>query len=65
MPTMQTGTPHPAITAGKNDSLALCNKDLAPTQQQTWTWYNIFSFWMSDVHSLGDTWWPLAYFPWD
>lgn len=31
----------------------LTNDDLAPTRNQTWTWYNIFSFWMSDVHSMG------------
>ncbi|MCL6396311.1 NCS1 family nucleobase:cation symporter-1 [Pectobacterium carotovorum subsp. carotovorum] len=31
----------------------LCNEDLAPTRAQTWSWYNIFSFWMSDVHSMG------------
>ncbi|WP_410012504.1 NCS1 family nucleobase:cation symporter-1 [Sodalis sp. C49] len=31
----------------------LCNEDLAPTRQQDWSWYNIFSFWMSDVHSMG------------
>ncbi|MFP9231180.1 NCS1 family nucleobase:cation symporter-1 [Pectobacterium cacticida] len=31
----------------------LCNADLAPTRVQTWSWYNIFSFWMSDVHSMG------------
>ncbi|MFC3394411.1 NCS1 family nucleobase:cation symporter-1 [Brenneria rubrifaciens] len=31
----------------------LCNEDLAPTRVQTWSWYNIFSFWMSDVHSMG------------
>ncbi|MCV9878675.1 NCS1 family nucleobase:cation symporter-1 [Brenneria izbisi] len=31
----------------------LCNDDLAPTRVQTWSWYNIFSFWMSDVHSMG------------
>ncbi|MBQ4767607.1 NCS1 family nucleobase:cation symporter-1 [Pectobacterium versatile] len=30
----------------------LCNEDLAPTRTQTWSWYNIFSFWMSDVHSM-------------
>ena len=30
----------------------LCNDDLAPTRDQNWSWYNIFSFWMSDVHSL-------------
>ena len=32
----------------------LCNDDLAPTRDQNWSWYNIFSFWMSDVHSMGD-----------
>lgn len=41
----------------------LCNKDLAPlepsgslvskTLKQHWTWYDILSFWMSDVHSVG------------
>ncbi|WP_437890049.1 NCS1 family nucleobase:cation symporter-1 [Phytobacter sp. V91] len=31
----------------------LTNDDLAPTRDQNWTWYNIFSFWMSDVHSMG------------
>src|SRR5574344_256594 len=30
----------------------LSNADLAPAQQN-WSWYNIFSFWMSDVHSMG------------
>ncbi|WP_333584317.1 NCS1 family nucleobase:cation symporter-1 [Rivihabitans pingtungensis] len=31
----------------------LHNEDLAPLQEQNWTWYNIFAFWMSDVHSVG------------
>lgn len=31
----------------------LYNEDLAPLRPQTWTWYNIFAFWMSDVHSVG------------
>jgi nucleobase:cation symporter-1, NCS1 family len=31
----------------------LTNEDLAPLKQQTWTRYNIFAFWMSDVHSVG------------
>lgn len=30
----------------------LSNADLIPAQQN-WSWYNIFSFWMSDVHSMG------------
>ena len=31
----------------------LTNDDLAPVRKQHWNWYNIFSFWMSDVHSMG------------
>ncbi|HET7276807.1 MAG TPA: NCS1 family nucleobase:cation symporter-1 [Dermatophilaceae bacterium] len=31
----------------------LANEDLAPLAEQNWTWYNIFAFWMSDVHSVG------------
>jgi nucleobase:cation symporter-1, NCS1 family len=31
----------------------LTNEDLAPLAEQTWSWYNIFAFWMSDVHSVG------------
>jgi NCS1 family nucleobase:cation symporter-1 len=31
----------------------LTNEDLAPLKQQTWGSYNIFAFWMSDVHSVG------------
>jgi NCS1 family nucleobase:cation symporter-1 len=31
----------------------LTNEDLAPLKEQTWSWYNIFAFWMSDVHSVG------------
>lgn len=30
----------------------LANADLMPAEQK-WTWYNIFAFWMSDVHSVG------------
>ena len=25
----------------------------SPLCDQNWTWYNIFAFWMSDVHSVG------------
>ncbi|GAC67754.1 NCS1 family nucleobase:cation symporter-1 [Gordonia soli] len=32
---------------------SLTNSDLAPLREQKWTWYNIFAFWMSDVHSVG------------
>ncbi|WP_187298611.1 cytosine permease, partial [Rhodococcus sp. BS-15] len=31
----------------------LTNEDLAPLRKQTWTSYNLFAFWMSDVHSVG------------
>ncbi|MEV6064447.1 NCS1 family nucleobase:cation symporter-1 [Nocardia asteroides] len=31
----------------------LTNQDLAPLRKQTWGTYNIFAFWMSDVHSVG------------
>ncbi|NHI16131.1 NCS1 family nucleobase:cation symporter-1 [Microbacterium excoecariae] len=31
----------------------LANEDLAPLARQRWTSYNIFAFWMSDVHSVG------------
>ncbi|RQQ59423.1 NCS1 family nucleobase:cation symporter-1 [Burkholderia stagnalis] len=31
----------------------LYNEDLAPLKNQTWGAYNIFAFWMSDVHSVG------------
>ncbi|QIO08071.1 NCS1 family nucleobase:cation symporter-1 [Acinetobacter lanii] len=36
----------------KNYSPRLSNEDLVPAKQN-WGWYNIFSFWMSDVHSIG------------
>ena len=32
---------------------ALTNEDLAPLRMQTWGVYDIFAFWMSDVHSVG------------
>ncbi|WP_129336190.1 NCS1 family nucleobase:cation symporter-1 [Cellulomonas endophytica] len=31
----------------------LTNEDLAPLRHQRWSSYNIFAFWMSDVHSVG------------
>jgi len=31
----------------------LTNDDLAPLKKQRWGSYNIFAFWMSDVHSVG------------
>ncbi|RKN07412.1 NCS1 family nucleobase:cation symporter-1 [Streptomyces radicis] len=32
---------------------SLTNEDLAPVERQSWSSYNIFAFWMSDVHSVG------------
>ncbi|KPC51730.1 NCS1 family nucleobase:cation symporter-1 [Amantichitinum ursilacus] len=37
--------------AGYSDRLY--NEDLGPLKKQDWNWYNIFAFWMSDVHSVG------------
>jgi nucleobase:cation symporter-1, NCS1 family len=49
--TQSTGTEIP-----EGYSKRLYNEDLGSlvkTKQQTWSWYNIFAFWMSDVHSVG------------
>ena len=52
------GLPTPEHPAGvgliKPDyDLRLSNEDLAPLKKQTWNSYNIFAFWMADVHSVG------------
>ena len=39
------------VKPGYDDRLA--NEDLAPLVKQRWSSYNIFAFWMSDVHSVG------------
>lgn len=46
---------HPAGVAVIKESYdpRLTNEDLAPLAKQSWTSYNIFAFWMSDVHSVG------------
>ena len=41
----------PSMPAGYSERLY--NEDLAPLRHQTWGAYNIFAFWMSDVHSVG------------
>ncbi|GAB3284525.1 NCS1 family nucleobase:cation symporter-1 [Kineosporia babensis] len=41
----------PVIKAGYDPRLT--NDDLAPLAEQKWGTYNIFAFWMSDVHSVG------------
>ncbi|MDU5779806.1 MAG: NCS1 family nucleobase:cation symporter-1 [Pantoea sp.] len=53
MPNPQKHVSASAAEARARYSPRLTNEDLAPTRQQNWTWYNIFSFWMSDVHSMG------------
>jgi nucleobase:cation symporter-1, NCS1 family len=40
-----------AVKPGYDHRLA--NEDLAPLTKQSWGSYNIFAFWMSDVHSVG------------
>jgi len=47
----QTAGHDPNLPAGYSDRLY--NEDLAPLKNQTWGAYNIFAFWMSDVHSVG------------
>ena len=54
MPNPQKHVSASAAEARARYSPRLTNEDLAPTRQQNWTWYNIFSFWMSDVHSMGE-----------
>lgn len=66
MSTPPSGTPGPQAPAATSHTGAagesvikstyddrLTNTDLAPLKEQKWTWYNIFAFWMSDVHSVG------------
>ncbi|MXP56219.1 NCS1 family nucleobase:cation symporter-1 [Pantoea sp. Mhis] len=36
----------------KSYSPLLYNKNLAPIYNQNWSWYNIVSFWISNVHSI-------------
>lgn len=44
-----------AVPAGEPPTYdpQLTNEDLAPLRKQSWGTYNIFAFWMSDVHSVG------------
>jgi NCS1 family nucleobase:cation symporter-1 len=44
---------HPAVIIKPGYDPRLTNEDLAPLRHQTWSAYNIFAFWMSDVHSVG------------
>ncbi len=45
--------PTGAVAIKESYDPRLANADLAPLKKQTWSWYNIFAFWMSDVHSVG------------
>ena len=49
--TASRATSHANLPAGYDPRLT--NEDLAPLKAQTWGQYNIFAFWMSDVHSVG------------
>ncbi|MFG1696220.1 NCS1 family nucleobase:cation symporter-1 [Nonomuraea sp. NPDC049309] len=43
----------PTVAQAPPHDPRLTNADLAPLPKQTWSSYNIFAFWMSDVHSVG------------
>ena len=47
------GQPIGAGTVKPEYDPRLANEDLAPLREQSWSSYNIFAFWMSDVHSVG------------
>ena len=47
------GMPHGAGEIKVTYDPRLTNEDLAPLRHQRWSSYNIFAFWMSDVHSVG------------
>ena len=44
---------HPGVIIKPSYDDRLTNDDLAPLRDQHWSAYNIFAFWMSDVHSVG------------
>lgn len=44
---------HAAVVIKPSYDENLVNEDLAPLRKQSWGAYNIFAFWMSDVHSVG------------
>ncbi|MEW9528130.1 NCS1 family nucleobase:cation symporter-1 [Microbispora sp. NPDC049125] len=50
-PPLPSAQPAGLVKPGYDPRLA--NEDLAPLREQTWSSYNIFAFWMSDVHSVG------------
>jgi NCS1 family nucleobase:cation symporter-1 len=48
---MQQHPSHGQLPPGYSERLY--NEDLGPLKEKNWNWYNIFAFWMSDVHSVG------------
>lgn len=53
-PSALSASPHSGNARIKPSySPRLTNEDLAPLKHQTWGRYNIFAFWMADVHSVG------------
>jgi NCS1 family nucleobase:cation symporter-1 len=50
-PTVRYADDEPGLPPGYSPRLA--NEDLIPLKDQHWNAYNIFAFWMSDVHSVG------------
>lgn len=51
IPSVRYSDLDPGLPAGYSPRLA--NGDLVPLADQHWNAYNIFAFWMSDVHSVG------------
>ncbi|HLX03703.1 MAG TPA: NCS1 family nucleobase:cation symporter-1 [Trinickia sp.] len=49
----EAGDAHSGAHLPAGYSERLYNEDLAPLRHQGWGAYNIFAFWMSDVHSVG------------
>lgn len=52
-PSVPSVTQSPDAAYPPNADSRLINDDLAPLKHQKWGSYNIFAFWMSDVHSVG------------
>ena len=50
---MSSGTAHAEHVIVPGSSERLSNTDIAPLKARTWSWYQVFCMWMSDVHSVG------------
>src|SRR5258708_4388570 len=53
IPTAEPTTPNDNVVIKGSYDARLTNENLAPLAKQSWGSYNIFAFWMSDVHSVG------------